>query len=65
MVGLLWWAAWWGLAPVRLAARLDLRDVVALAGLGMLGYGLWLFWPPAAYMAVGALLFGLAIWRAR
>ena len=37
------------------------RDVMGLAGLGLLGAGLWLWWPPAALMICGGILLGLAV----
>lgn len=36
------------------------RDAVAIVGTGMIGYGAWLWWPPAGFMLPGALL--VAIW---
>lgn len=45
--------------------RPDLRDCVAGIGLGLLGYGLWLVFPPAAYIADGAVLVGLAVFGGR
>lgn len=32
------------------------RDLAALAGLGLTGYGAWLIYQPAGYLAVGILL---------
>lgn len=37
-----------------------IRDAVALAGTGLIGYGAWLWWPPAGFMGAGALL--VAVW---
>lgn len=37
----------------------DLRTTVSLGGLGMVGYGLSLIYPPAAYIVCGAVLFWL------
>lgn len=37
----------------------DLRTTVSLGGLGMVGYGLSLIYPPAAYIVCGAALFWL------
>ena len=39
------------------AGWVDLADVVTLAGLGSLGYGLWLVYPPATFIVIGVLLF--------
>ena len=41
----------------------DLRDLVSIAGLGCVGYGLSLVYVPAAWIAVGAALFWLAVRR--
>ena len=38
-----------------------LRDLTAIAGVGLLGYGAWLAWPPAGFMAAGVMLFAVAI----
>lgn len=43
----------------QLAALLDIRDVVTFGGLGMVGYGISLIYPPAAYIVCGAVLFWL------
>lgn len=37
-----------------------IRDAVALAGTGLIGYGAWLWWPPAGFMAAGALM--VVVW---
>lgn len=34
----------------------DRADALGLIGLGCLGAGLWMWWPPAALMVVGAVL---------
>ena len=33
-----------------------LRDIIGLAGVGLFAFGAWLAWPPAGFMAAGALL---------
>lgn len=43
----------------KLADLFDLRDVIAFGGLGMVGYGVHLIYPPAAFITVGAVLFWL------
>ena len=40
---------------------LDLSDLVGLGGLGMAFYGLYQWKPFAAYIVIGAVLFGLSI----
>mgnify|MGYP001597718296 CR=1 FL=1 len=40
-----------------------LKDCVAFAGLGLLGYGLWLVYEPAAFLGVGVILLILAVWQ--
>ena len=47
----------------RLANLLDLRDMLAFGGLSMVGYGLHLIYPPAAWLGVGAALFWLGAGR--
>lgn len=42
----------------------DRNDVVGLVGLLLLGWGLWLWWPPASLMVVGGLLVGLSLFGA-
>jgi hypothetical protein len=46
-------------ASVR--AALDTRDVMLGIGLGLLALGLWQIYPPAAAIAPGAVLVGVAI----
>lgn len=43
----------------QLAGLFDLRDAIAFGGLGMVGFGLHLIYPPAAYIVCGAVLFWL------
>lgn len=43
----------------QLTALLDLRDAVTFGGLGMVGYGISLIYPPAAWIVVGTVLFWL------
>ncbi len=45
----------------RLLAGLDVRDVVAVIGLGLIATGLALVYVPAALVVLGVLLFGLAV----
>ena len=40
-------------------------DLVFLAGVGLVGIGLWWAWPPAALIWSGAVLVTLGIWGAR
>lgn len=35
--------------------RLDLQDLQLVVGLSLLGYGLFLVYPPAAYIGLGSL----------
>lgn len=44
-----------------LSQAIDMRDVITFGGLGMLGYGLHLVCPPAAWVVVGCLLFWLGV----
>lgn len=43
----------------QLVALFDLRDTIAFGGLGMVGYGISMIYPPAAYIVCGAVLFWL------
>lgn len=43
----------------QLAGLIDLRDAIAFGGLGMLGYGLYLIYPPSAWIVCGGVLFWL------
>lgn len=43
----------------QFAELFDLRTTVSLSGLGMVGYGLSLIYPPAAYIVCGSVLFWL------
>lgn len=52
--------------------RIDLTDTargfLVLSGVGLVGYGAWLHYPPLGYAAAGVLLFAiglLAVLRAR
>jgi hypothetical protein len=39
----------------------DLRDVLVFGGIGAVGYGAWLIYPPAGFITVGVLFFFLGI----
>jgi hypothetical protein len=43
--------------------RPDARDLLALIGLALLAYGLWLVYPPSAFIVPGTMLFGIAVFR--
>jgi hypothetical protein len=47
----------------KLANLLELRDVLAFGGLGVMCYGLHLVYPPAAYIAGGAVMLWLGAGR--
>lgn len=48
--------------PARLSAALpDLRDVLALAGLGLLATGVWMIYVPAALILVGLVLLAVSL----
>jgi hypothetical protein len=40
---------------------IDARDVIGLAGLALLAFGLWFVWPPLAAIIPGAVLTYVAI----
>ena len=42
-----------------------MRDAAGLAGIGLIAYGAWLVYPPAGFIAAGALLLALAVLTAR
>lgn len=42
------------------ASRVDHRDAIAITGLWLVAYGLWLVYVPAMYLGVGSVL--LALW---
>ena len=39
----------------------DLRDVLAFIGLSLLAVGVWMIYPPAAFILVGAVLFLIGV----
>lgn len=46
----------------------DLQDLQLVSGISLLGYGLFLVYPPAAFITIGFLLlspFLLSAWRAK
>jgi hypothetical protein len=45
-----------------LISKFDLNDIFVLAGLGILGWGVWWVYPPAAVILLGA---GLVWWGFR
>ncbi|MGH6836815.1 MAG: hypothetical protein ACREC9_15035 [Methylocella sp.] len=44
---------------------IDARDLMLYAGLGLLGYGLYQIFPPAAFAIAGAILVYVAIFGVR
>lgn len=42
--------------------NIDVNDVLAIIGMSMLGYGLWMVYPAAAPIVLGLLIIKLAIW---
>lgn len=44
-------------------SALDLRDICAFGGLGLIGHGLGLIYQPAAFLAIGAGLWWLGVRR--
>mgnify|MGYP001070936115 CR=1 FL=1 len=40
---------------------IDRRDFVGLCGVALIGYGAWLIFPPAGFIASGVILAGVAI----
>ncbi|MGE0653299.1 MAG: hypothetical protein AB7P12_16380 [Alphaproteobacteria bacterium] len=53
-----------GSAMGRMAVAVDARDAVLVAGLLLVGAGLWMVWLPLALVVPGAVLVYVAIWGA-
>lgn len=56
----------------KLLSFFDLQDLQLVAGISMLGYGLFLVYPPSAFIVIGSLLIApvilpslLMLWRAK
>ena len=47
------------------AVWIDRRDIIALLGLGLLGYGSWLVFAPAGFIVPGAILSAVAVFGVR
>lgn len=47
----------WIPLPRQVAALIGLRDAFTFGGLALVGYGLHVIYPPAAFIVVGAALF--------
>lgn len=45
----------------KLANLIDIRDAFVFGGIAMLGYGLYQIYPPAAWIAVGGIIFLLGL----
>ncbi|MCL8382069.1 hypothetical protein [Xanthobacter aminoxidans] len=46
----------------RAAAKMDVARLgVAVLGTSLIGYGAWLHYPPAGFVAAGALLYAIAM----
>jgi hypothetical protein len=43
----------------------DMRDLLLLAGLGLVGFGLWDVYRPASFAVPGAVLTGVAVFGVR
>jgi len=44
---------------------IDIRDVVFVIAVGMFAYGLWVVYPPAAFIGTGALFIFLILWGSK
>lgn len=40
----------------KILSQIDLQDVQLVSGISMLGYGLYLVYPPAMFITIGCLL---------
>lgn len=54
-----------GAAVVAVVSAFDLRDAMLFAGIGLLGYGLYDIYPPAAFIVPGAIFVAVATFGAR
>ena len=45
--------------------QIDARDICGLLGLGLLSYGAWLIYEPAAFIVAGIILIAVTIISAR
>ena len=45
----------------KIGGTVDLRDVFTFGGLGLVGFGVFMIYPPAAYIVVGGVLFLIGI----
>lgn len=54
-----------GAAVVTVVSAFDLRDAMLFAGVGLLGYGLYDIYPPAAFIVPGAIFVAVATFGAR
>ena len=43
---------------------IGVREVIAAAGFGLLSYGAWLVYRPAAFIVAGVILLGIALYGA-
>ncbi|HTK34560.1 MAG TPA: hypothetical protein VL358_04630 [Caulobacteraceae bacterium] len=39
-----------------------IRSALAVVGVGLVGYGSWLAWPPAGFLLVGAMLLAASVY---
>jgi hypothetical protein len=47
------------------SAAIDIRDVLLFGGNGLLGYGLYTIYPPAAFIASGSIFVAVAVFGTR
>jgi hypothetical protein len=48
-----------------LKSALDARDAMCVVGVGLIGYGAWLIYPAAGFIAPGVILTAVAIFGVR
>jgi hypothetical protein len=41
----------------------DLRDVFTFGGMGLLGFGLYMVYPPATFIILGLICLYLGLWK--
>lgn len=58
---------WSGMSAALLAVaeKIGAREMMLVGGLGLVGYGLFLVFPPAAFIVPGAVLCAVAVFGVR
>ncbi|WP_300009709.1 hypothetical protein [uncultured Roseobacter sp.] len=51
--------------PKRMTPWVEFRDVLCVAGVGLIGYGAWLIEPAYGFIAPGVILTGISVFGVR